>query len=1093
MKNFYNATVHGKLWRNLRNRLLTVILVALELLFGGSLIGQTPFTAQQIYDGNTTNGISVSNNGLSTLSDRSICASTTVSAPQLTSSADANISTNYIQILSTETITSLILDIVAGTSYSGVAKYHAVIFFWKGNIDTTPDGVALVPLTSNGGVCSDRIKTIAIPTGTKSIRIYRRVKYDDANKILDGVAGSNYPSDPYNFTIAGMTVTSCTSASITDQPEYATACTGVAAQFSVTVAGSSPTYQWQYSPDDGTTPWVNINDGINGNFTYSGTSTASLSVTPAIGATNGHYRCVTSVSCNSSTETSGSALLAINNTTPTLGLINTSQVCEGTSATINLTGLVTGVNTITYTVDGGATQNVDVTADAAGAGSFTIPNPTNAQVVEITGITIGAGCTPQSFSGKTTTLSVKTSPTITPAGNIVATVGDAAINLTGNPAGGTWGSTNSVTASVSGGTVTFGAVGSATITYTQNGCSKSVQVTLNKAPGACSEWQQNFDSGFTAGSADNNSTTTTNTTSGLTEGDWKYTGRSTSLKTTGTQSIYLYRTNGFLESPSITGKSVSFKIAAKSTRGTNTDCGFRVLVNGSAINSLYIDGILAQAVNGGFLLDDASTFHTVVVPLRGVSTVRILGGNTSNDRAVYYLDDFAVSCSYLEATPTTLTGFTYALGNGPSGIKSFITKGENVVGTLNIIKTTVSTTDAYEFSFDNGTTWASAGINWAINTAQLTAGKEVLVRLKAGLILKDYPFDYQITATGYTGIAPVLSFAGRVGSLNIDCGTNPTQSWLSEVSLTNFISGIGTTASCASASQSFTINSCATPSNGTFSFTSNASSSMYEFSASATGTYGNTVSYLGAFPTTNGLTVYVRQKQGTTAGAVPEEIITINGVAGIDVTRITLSGKVEAPKLNSPADGETFNFVSTAGTQAVRYIDLNTTGVCQGMQVESSTCAGMNFSDCSTNSGSFANANTNIQGNKLYLQYTPTAGENACTVKFTLADGSTQTINVNWTGDNGTKTIVAAKGNLKIPQGETGNMVITPVGFAAGDKITIDAAPTGCTFSVAEPFTSVTQFDADKPFVLYIKPSGTNYGTIILKNGTTTTSFTISQ
>lgn len=99
-------------------------------------------------------------------------------------------------------------------------------------------------------------------------------------------------------------------------------------------------------------------------------------------------------------------------TTPTLsGASQSSTVCSGTSATINMTGLVasSNANAIDYTINGVAqTQITGVASDASGNASFTsvsLSSSNNGQTLQITKITNGSCNT--SFT-KNVTLSVNT-------------------------------------------------------------------------------------------------------------------------------------------------------------------------------------------------------------------------------------------------------------------------------------------------------------------------------------------------------------------------------------------------------------------------------------------------------------------------------------------------------------------------------------------------------------------------------------------------------------------------------------------------------------------------------------------------------------
>jgi len=104
---------------------------------------------------------------------------------------------------------------------------------------------------------------------------------------------------------------------------------GQNATFSVAVGGTSATYQWQRMPV-GTTTWNNITD----DSTYSGSATASLTVTDANMAMNGDlFQCVMTLSGNSVT------------TTPSVLTVDTPLVISALAGAVGLAALKNGTGT----------------------------------------------------------------------------------------------------------------------------------------------------------------------------------------------------------------------------------------------------------------------------------------------------------------------------------------------------------------------------------------------------------------------------------------------------------------------------------------------------------------------------------------------------------------------------------------------------------------------------------------------------------------------------------------------------------------------------------------------------------------------------
>ena len=120
-----------------------------------------------------------------------------------------------------------------------------------------------------------------------------------------------------NWAAVTPTKLPCSSASISTQPTNTTVIEGVSASFLTIAAGSSPTYQWQVSTNSGST-WNNVTVG-------SGAQGPTYSTPAPITADSGNqYRCIVSVSCDSSSVTSSVATLTVNapSVTPTGVVVN---------------------------------------------------------------------------------------------------------------------------------------------------------------------------------------------------------------------------------------------------------------------------------------------------------------------------------------------------------------------------------------------------------------------------------------------------------------------------------------------------------------------------------------------------------------------------------------------------------------------------------------------------------------------------------------------------------------------------------------------------------------------------------------------------
>ncbi len=138
---------------------------------------------------------------------------------------------------------------------------------------------------------------------------------------------------------------SCTNVAATIPPANTIACTGSSASFSVIVAGTNPTYQWQVSTNGGTS------------FTdIAGANTASLDLTAVTaGMNNNQYQVVVSNACPS-TITTAAAVLTVNEPASITSQPASFTACSGVAASFSVTATGTS-NSYQWQVstDGGNT------------------------------------------------------------------------------------------------------------------------------------------------------------------------------------------------------------------------------------------------------------------------------------------------------------------------------------------------------------------------------------------------------------------------------------------------------------------------------------------------------------------------------------------------------------------------------------------------------------------------------------------------------------------------------------------------------------------------------------------------------------------
>jgi len=129
----------------------------------------------------------------------------------------------------------------------------------------------------------------------------------------------------------------------------------------------------------------------------------------------------------------------------------------------------------------------------------------------------------------------------------------------------------------------------------------------------------------------------------------------------------------------------------------------------------------------------------------------------------------------ITVTPSTLTGFTYLVGSGPSAEQTFTISGANLTADISIAATT-----NYEISKTSGNGYTSP---LTFTPAQVATPQTVYVRLKAGLAVGTYNNE-DITATSTDADNKTVTCSGEV----IELATEPT----------NHPTGFGATANSSS-------------------------------------------------------------------------------------------------------------------------------------------------------------------------------------------------------------------------------------------------------------------------------------------------------
>lgn len=143
---------------------------------------------------------------------------------------------------------------------------------------------------------------------------------------------------------------------------------------------------------------------------------------------------------------------------------------------------------------------------------------------------------------------------------------------------------------------------------------------------------------------------------------------------------------------------------------------------------------------------------------------------SKNSIVSYRLDDVIISGTLastplITVLPTSLTGFTYVEGSGPSAEQSFTASGSNL--TANI---TVTAPTGYEVSTTSGSGFAASVI--LPHTGGTVNSTTVYARLKADLEEGSYAGDISLTSTGAT--AKTVALSGTVTVIVAEPSNHPT-------------------------------------------------------------------------------------------------------------------------------------------------------------------------------------------------------------------------------------------------------------------------------------------------------------------------------
>jgi len=329
----------------------------------------------------------------------------------------------------------------------------------------------------------------------------------------------------------------------------------------------------------------------------------------------------------------------------------------------------------------------------------------------------------------------------------------------------------------------------------------------------------------------------------------------------------------------------------------------------------------------------------------------------------------------ITSSVTTLTGFNYPAGTGPSAQQSFTVSGNGLIDNIQI-----ASPAHYEISLTSGSGFQSTSINLPVSGGNVST-TTIYVRLIAGLTTDIYNSE-NITITSSTATTRTVACSGRVNSAPL-ITVNPT-------TLTGFSYTYNSTV--ASAQQSFTVkgdtlalinNSVVITPPTDFEISTTSGSGFISTPITLTPTYNaSTGVYTRAITT-----IYARMKIGLGVGSHVQDIVVTS--TGATTKNVTCNGTVSpAPTIYNDVSilsGFVYSGTGPSGTQTFKVSGTNLTaaiGLKPQANYEISLSAGSGYVSTTTSPDS--------------LRIVPTSGiVNPTTIYVRLKANLTSGVNYN--------------------------------------------------------------------------------------------------
>lgn len=277
------------------------------------------------------------------------------------------------------------------------------------------------------------------------------------------------------------------------------------------------------------------------------------------------------------------------------------------------------------------------------------------------------------------------------------------------------------------------------------------------------------------------------------------------------------------------------------------------------------------------LANSATAAGTNYVSIGGTVATNTITSSTVTNAAYLGFVVMANSSPAIQATPSTLSGFTYIVGFGPSASQSYNLSGNNLTPAAGNLTVTGSTN--YEVSTDNATFGSSVNVGY---TGAILTSTPIYVRLKSGLAAANYNGEL-IVNSGGGAVSVNVSASGSV--------TTPT------ITTTGTLLAFSTDEGTPSASQSFTAS-------GT-SLTADlvvTAPPGFEVSLTSGGTYSSSLNLTPTANTVASTSIFVRIAAATLAGTYSGNVtLTSTGATSKTVAIPSSTVRPLAPTLQASA------------------------------------------------------------------------------------------------------------------------------------------------------------------------------------------------